>query len=236
LEIVEKSVQRITDILNLLKPMQSQFVDCTSRATNLAIDLRLSAVNAQIFALQVPDGATLEALAGRMRMISDETLEKVTNMGLGLSQVIEHIKNLEQTLEDFQAIGQMEQQILADESNTSQKRLFEVEGKIPNAIRQITDKQTSFTQSIETILNGVKFPDTVEAARLRSIDFFRSLASWGSEGGVGMLGEDPSEQMELLKAKYTMESERRAHSAAFGQDSGPAPSTEEELGNNVELF
>jgi hypothetical protein len=43
--------------------LQARFINCTNKAVELARDVRHAGLNAQVFAIHAPDGATLEVLA-----------------------------------------------------------------------------------------------------------------------------------------------------------------------------
>ena len=216
LDIVKQAVRKIADIVAAFEPLQASFVDCTSKATALASDVRLAGLNAQVFAIHAPDGATLEVLAGRVHFISAEVIQLVEQLGAALDHTSEMVNNLRQRLEDFGVLAQAEQVILADESVLSQKKLAELDSAIPVKIQSLTQRQKTFALSIEGVLANIKFPATVAQASSRSIGFFEDLVAWGSEGGSGSAGESAAAQkIDRLKSKYTMDSERHAHAAAL---------------------
>jgi hypothetical protein len=216
LGIVKQAVQKIADIVAAFEPLQASFVDCTSKATALAGDVRLAGLNAQVFAIHAPDGATLEVLAGRVHFISAEVIQLVERLGAALDHTSEMVNNLRQRLEDFEVLAQAEHVILADESVLSQKKLAELDSAIPVKIQSLTQRQKSFALSVEGVLANIKFPATVAQASSRSIGFFEDFVAWGSEGGSGSAGDSVAAQkIDLLKSKYTMDSERHAHAAAL---------------------
>ena len=216
LGIVNQAVRKIADVIAAFEPLQASFVDCTGKATALASDVGRAGLNAQVFAIHAPDGATLEVLAGRMRAVSAEVLQQVEQMGAALSHTGAMVNNLRHRLEDFQILGQAEQELLNVESVLSQNRLSDLEGAIPVLLRNITQQQETFAQSVEVVLANVRFPATVAEASSRSMSFFRELVAWASEGRESVVVEAAaSEQIHLLQTKYTMESERLAHAAAL---------------------
>jgi hypothetical protein len=216
LGIVKKAVQKITGIIAAFEPLQASFVDCTSKATALADDVRHAGLNAQVFAIRTLGGATLEVLAGRVYAISEEVIQQVERMGAALNYTSEMVNNVRQRLEDFAILCQAEQVILADESVLSQKKLAELDRAIPVQIRGVTQRQGAFALSVEEVLANIKFPATVATASSRSIGFFQDLVTWGCEGGSGLAVESAaSQKIDQLKSKYTMESERDAHAAAL---------------------
>jgi hypothetical protein len=215
LATVNQAVRKVADILAAFAPLQASFVNCTSQATALAGDVRRAALNAQIFAIHAPDGATLEVLAGRVRTISDETLLHVDQLGTALHQTDEMVNNLRERLADFQQLGLAEHEILADESRLSLQKLADLEAAIPELIARITRQQEKFGLSAGQVLAAIQFPVTVAAASLRSATFFCELVAWSGAQGAGRGDASvASRQLDQLKSKYTMESERRAHASA----------------------
>jgi hypothetical protein len=233
LAIIKQAVQKIADILGAFEPLQASFIDCTSKATALANDVRLAGLNAQIFAIHASNGATLEVLAGHVRVISEEVIQQVGQMGAALDHTSGMVNNLRQRLEDFQILGQTEREVLGDESTVSREKLSDLEGAIPVLIQRITEQQGAFAQSVEVVLANVRFPATVAEASSRSIGFFQDLVIWGGKGGLELTPESAaSQKIDLLKSKYTMESERHAHAAAL--ELAPADAAPSQP--SVELF
>ena len=235
LGIVRQAVQKIADILIAFEPLQASFVDCTSKATALASDVRYAGLNAQVFAIHAAGGDTLEVLAGRVRVISEEVIEQVAQMGAALVHTSGMVDNLQQRLEDFKILSQAEQEVLTGESALSQKKLSDLEDAIPLQIRRVTQQQGTFAQSVEEVLANVRFPVTVAEASSRSIGFFQGLVAWGGEGGSGFAVESAaSRKIDQLKSKYTMESERHAHAAALQ----PVPASADATASQpaIELF
>jgi hypothetical protein len=235
LGILTQAVQKTAQIIAAFAPLQASFVDCTGKATALASDVRRAGLNAQVFAIQAPDGATLEVLAGRVHAISEEVIQQVAQMGAALNHTSGMVNNLQQRLEDFQMLCQAEQEILAAESVLSQNKLADLERAIPVQIQCVAGRQEAFAGSVEEVLANIQLPVTVAQASSRSIGFFQDLVTWGSEGGSGLLAETAaSQKIDRLKSKYTMASERQAHAAALQPVPAPASASASEA--SIELF
>jgi len=223
LAVVKQAVQKITEIVATFEPLRASFIDCTSKATELACDVRRAGLNAQVFAIHAPDGATLEVLAGRMREISDDCIRQVEQMGSTLQQTVEMVNTLRQRLEDFQELGRTEEDSLTIESEISRQKLSDLEGSIPVMIQDVTAQQRAFAESIEAILAHIQFPAVIATARVRADGFFQELVAWGSKGSGSQIDLGASQKLDQLKAKYTMASEREAHAAALASTQSPAP-------------
>ncbi|MDX2111420.1 MAG: hypothetical protein SFY80_14405 [Verrucomicrobiota bacterium] len=216
LEVCAQSVVTISTIITAFEPLQARFVDCTSKATELASDVRFAALNAQLFAIRAPSGETLEVLARRLRVISDDAILQVEKYGDTHRSTADRVNNLKQRLEDFQSLAQSEQQVLADESVLSRAKLSDLERTIPELIQDITKQQSDFVNAIDGILANVHFPDAVTEANERTLGFFQELVNWGSACGVDRGADaDATRRIDKLKANYTMESERRTHTATL---------------------
>jgi hypothetical protein len=140
----------------------------------------------------------------------------VEQFGRDLGQTAEMVNSLCQRLLDFQQLGQAEQESLTGESVLSRKKLSELETAIPALIRHITQQQTAFAQSAEDLLALVQFPLAVAETSSRSLGFFNDLVAWGGDGGSCTTGESAaSRKIDLLKSRYTMASERHAHTAVL---------------------
>lgn len=234
LGIVNEAVQRIAGIIAAFEPLQASFVDCTGKATTLAGDVRHAGLNAQVFAIQTLNGATLEVLAERVHAVSEEVIEQVERMGAALNHTSEMVNNLRQRLEDFGVLCQAEQKILADESALSMKKLADLESAIPVRIQRVTQRQGAFAASVEKVLANIRFPVTVAQASSRAIGFFQDLVAWGGAGGSGLAVETAALKIDQLKSKYTMESERHAHAAALQAAANPPPTAAPQPA--IELF
>jgi uncharacterized small protein (DUF1192 family) len=235
LAIVRQAVQRIADTLAAFEPLQASFIACTSKATELAGDVRRAGLNAQIFAINAPNGAPLVVLAGQVCVISDEVIQQAGHMEAELQDTMGRVNNLRERLEDFQQLGQAEHEILAGEAVLSRKKLDELAERIPLLIPRVIQRQEAIARSIGEVLGNVRFPAAVAEASARSIGFFRALVERASAecarpGG----GRSASQKLDLLKSRYTMVSEHHAHAAAL-QSSAGAPGRSVSLASS-ELF
>ena len=235
LGIIAQAVRMIADILAAFEPLQARFVNCTSKAAELGRDVRRAALNAQIFALHAPAGATLEVLARQLGLISIEAIRQVERLGRDHQYTAEMVNNLRQRLADFQELGQVEQEVLVTESALSGKKLLDLEQAIPILIGRITRQQEAIGHSVEQTLAHVRFPVAVAEASSRSMGFFRDLAAWAGEGNPGFSSETAaSHTVDLLKSNYTMESELHAHAAALRPHLEPPRSSVAD--SSIELF
>jgi hypothetical protein len=215
LDIVKQAVEKFTGVLAAFEPLQASFVDCTVQATTLAGDVRHAGLNAQVFAIHAPEGATLEVLAGRVRVISEEVIQQVGQMGSALNHTAELINNLRSRLEDFQSLGAAEEAILAEEAARSRQKLAALEELLPALIQRITRQQETFAGSVGAVLGEVRFPEAVAAASTRSLGFFEDLVAWSRADGAGPDGgAEAARDVERLQSNYTMASERAVHAAA----------------------
>jgi hypothetical protein len=223
LAIVRQAVQRIADILAAFEPLQASFVACTSKATELAGDVRRAGLNAQIFAINAPNGAPLVVLAGRVCAISDEVIQQAGHMEAELQDTVGMVNNLRERLEDFQQLSLAEEEVLDGESALSRKKLDDLAERVPLLIPRVVKRQESIARSLAEVLANIRFPAAVAEASSRSIGFFRALVERANaESAPAVEGQGASHKLDLLKSRYTMLSEHHAHAAAL-QSSAAAP-------------
>jgi hypothetical protein len=216
LDVVHQAVEKIGVILAAFKPLQASFVDCTGKATTLAGDVRHAGLNAQVFAIHAPDGSTLEVLAGRVRLISEDVIQHVEQMRNDLHHTAAMIDNLHQRLEDFQLMARAEEKVLADESARSREKLSDLETAIPILIQDVSRQQEKFAHAVGDVLDHVRFPETVAATSACSLGFFHELVAWGAAGSTDPAHHSAAaRKLDRLKANYTMASEQNAHVAAL---------------------
>lgn len=213
--MIRQAIQKTVEILTALEPLQTRFLNCTQQATALANDVRLAALNAQIFAIHTPHGATLEVLAGNMRTTSDDTVQHVEELGSGLQQTVAMINNLRQRLADFKQLAQAQQTLLTEETAISQAKLLNLDRAIPLLIGRITQQQTAFAQSADSILAKIRYPAKVAVASEHSIGFFQELVAWSEKNARSLSVESACPKIDSLRTKYTMASERNAHAAVM---------------------
>jgi len=232
---VQESVHKFAEILDAFKPLQASFVDCTGKATTLAGEVRHAGLNAQVFAIHAPEGATLEVLAGRVRFISEDVIQHVEEMRTALNHTAAMIDNLRQRLEDFQILARAEEEVLGTEAALSQQKLAELETAIPALIEQVTRQQEMFAHDVKHALAHVRFPETVAEASTRSLGFFKDLVAWSGAAGRGLdQTSTTSHQLDRLKANYTMAAERDVHAAILQSVPVTEPATAAPAG--TELF
>lgn len=246
--IIAQTVQNNADIIAAFEPLQASFVDCTSKATKLAGGVRYAAVNAQVFAVHVSGGATLEVLAQQMRATADETIQQAERLSGTFQHTSGLVKNLRRLLADFQQSGHDQQTGLAHESVVARKTLSDLECAIPVLIQRVTQRQASFAQSIEKVLASVQFPVAVNAARSQSIGFFQDwVARVGEVAPELVVESEESRDIDMLKPDRASgepaNDPRETTGVVVGECLEPGqPSNfkrvaaDQSLGENVEMF
>jgi hypothetical protein len=157
-------------------------------------------------------------LAGRVRVISEDVIQLVEEMRTALNHTAAMINGLRQRLEDFQILGQSEEEVLTREAKLSREKLADLETAIPALIQQVTRQEEVLAESVGKALAHVRFPDAVAAASSRSLGFFEELLAWSGAGladaGAGA-GAATAGKLDRLQSNYTMASERQVHASAL---------------------
>jgi len=76
LDICQTTLAKTDHVFACIAPLRSSFSVYTSRIAELAYGVRLSALNAQIFASNLDGGEALSVLSEQARQISDRSMEE----------------------------------------------------------------------------------------------------------------------------------------------------------------
>ncbi len=263
LTVIDNAVGSTRCVIELVDKLRSTFTDCTAQILALAMGLRLVALNAQVFAAHVDEGAALEVVASNTRGIADESMEQLDGISRRVTKLVDSVIDLDQRLCDYRDLAGLEQSILVGEASESKQKLMNVEQKLRAVLTTIKPLEQELSRAIREIGESIRFPQAVAAARASSVSLFESIVRrYDDPKRTGKL-EAHTKVLEL-KRNYTMDHEREVHNAAMGKteggppaDTGAAilfddwsdvtesasaaavdesPSEDEKLADNVELF
>lgn len=253
LGVIENAVTSIRGVVDLVQKLKSTFSDCTSQILNLALGLRMVALNAQIFAAHVDAGTALEVVARNTRFIADDAMHHLDGISARVTELVDSVEDLEQRLCDYRELAVMEQKLLADESSESEKKLRNLEQELRTALTAIGPLEKQLSETIRNGIAAIRFRDAVAEANSRSTALFEEIAREYSD--IKRYAEAaPHHKLDALKQNYTMAHERVVHESiagAVGKSAGGEPcpvaefrvpaspasgEDEETLASNVELF
>jgi hypothetical protein len=239
LSVIDVAVTSIRDVVHLVQKLKSTFSDCTSQILELAVRLRMVALNAQIFAAHVDGGAALEVVAMNTRTIAEQSMRQLDEISSRVAALVDSVVDLEYRLEDYQELATQEQKLLGTEAAESGKKLSRLEQELRGALAAIGPLEKELSEIIHRATIGIRFPDAVAQASSRSTALFEEIARRYSDAGHGS-DAGAHHKVNALKQNYTMAHERIVHDSVVGISlsgtHGLSGEHDEELADNVELF
>lgn len=205
-------------------------------AREMAEGMRMIALNAQVQAAQAGElGAGLLILAERTYLISEEIKLVTRNIGAEFTEAAQQLDAvvaqgealMSRATDQRTAAGAASANVEANlnrHRDTSAKLFQEIAGLLAEIEKRAT-----------AMAIGADFGDTFCLPLDRLRDHLREIASVVEASA--RFRPDASASLDELKARYTMESERRVHATALG--GAPAPSVPADpapVTDNVELF
>jgi hypothetical protein len=240
LHVIANAVHSITDVVDLIVRLKSTFSDCTAQILELALRLRIVALNAQVFAAHVEAGTSLEVVARNTRLITDQSMHQLDEISSSVNEVVDAVKDLEQRLRDYAEVAAMEQKLLTDEAGDSETKLRGLDAGLRASMSAIGPMEAQLTQSVQRLIRSIHFPAAVAQAETRSITLFEEIAGLHTDAD-----SDAHHKLDDLKRNYTMAHERTVHenavdgrrhmsietnSASFDPDRAAAQVVEHEVG------
>jgi hypothetical protein len=205
-------------------------------AREMAEGMRMIALNAQVQAAQAGEhGAGLLILAERTYLISEEIKLVTRNIGTEFTEAARQ-------LDEVVAQGEALMSRATDQRTAAAAASARVEGNL----NRHRDTSAELFQEIASLLaqiearatamaRGAEFDDAFCLPLDRLRDHLREIASCVEASAH--FRPDTSASLEGLKARYTMESERKVHAAALaGTPSPTVPAEPVSATDNVELF
>jgi|SRR5579871_188905 len=209
LSVIENAVRSITGVVELVLKLKSTFSDCTTEILGLALRLRMVALNAQIFAAHVDQGASLEVVARNTRMIADESMRQLDEISFRVNELVSAVAELEQRLLDYSEVATIEQKLLTSEAGESEKKLRNLDQNLRASIAAIGPIEADLAKTIQTLLQSIDFPGAVAEAQARSTTLFEQVASLHSDKE-----SKAHHKVQDLERNYTMAHERTVHESA----------------------
>jgi hypothetical protein len=238
LSIIDATLQRAREIAECVTPLEARLSDCTAKVLTLALRLRLVALNAQVSAAQLENGAALETLAAQTRSICDSSLDSLQSIHSKVDSLAAAVAALEDGLRDFIALAETEYQALGNESSISEERLLHSSDRLLESSRAIGPVQQRLTAVSRTVVSGLRFPGAVRDAKQRTLAVFTAVVK-DCQSMAAPAVDASAAALDSLAQNYTMHHERVVHAAAVGGALAVAETVtpaQQELGDNVELF
>ena len=216
LAVIDNAVESIRGVVELVGRLKLTFSDCTSQILDLALRLRMVALNAQVFASHVETGAALEVVARNTRNITDNAMEELEEISSRVARLVESVVDLEQRLGDYRELAVMEQNLLTGEARESETRLRALEQSLGGSVAALGPLEQELSESIRQTSASIRFPEAIARARSRSIALFEKVAANSSQMTPGVPGS-AHYRLRELQQNYTMAHERSLHESALAE-------------------
>ena len=266
LGVIDTAVTSVRSVAVLVQKLKSSFSDCTSHVLGLALRLRMVALNAQIFAAHVDEGAALEVVAQNTRNVADEAMLQLDNISSRVTGLVDLVVDLEQRLDDYRTLAALERDLLAGEAGESETKLRALKQELRRAVAAIGPLDRELSTTVRRATERIRFPEAVAEASARSLALFEQivLECSDSERSTEIAAH---QKVRELKDNYTMAHEREVHESVVedpvplqtalqplavrpAQENGDGPfedaaesapteeieANDEKLADNVELF
>ncbi len=224
--VVERSILGMRDILTIvtscvfnvhrvgvaLEPLKSKFIQCREQISVLAHRVRMAALNAQIYAIGVEQGAALEVLAEQTRGISDLILSDVSIIADQLRDLSAAVEDMRQRLVDFCQLSRQEEILLIEEVKLAESKLEQVRIELPRHLEMICPLQKELIVLTQQATASISFPARIAHVSSVSLGFFQRHAQM--DGSTTHLTNDSQlidQRLNQLRQNYTMAHEHEVH-------------------------
>ncbi|MFA5263367.1 MAG: methyl-accepting chemotaxis protein [Opitutaceae bacterium] len=219
----------------------------TTAISELSINMRLIALNAQVRSVQGGQGTGLELLAARTAEISDEINDISKQVSDDLSSLHAGIDEMLVTFAQFLNRGKEQNALLGASRGDTEKRLHALRDRALLVVQEIGTSAEQTLASVQDVRGAL---ESLPGLRARFGHAIEMLSTIEPE-----LDADARDTRHLFAhaRRYTMESERKVHKAliaSIGADTGPGvpadraeasqqhpqPAKNRAMGDNVEFF
>jgi hypothetical protein len=129
----------------------------------------------------------------------------------GIGDSIEHSH---QELESFQALARIEQSAIQSETVLCEAKLHSLQEDMPRRLAEMQPNLARLEDLAKRRANQLNFPLVVAEARRNALDLLDELASCGQRGSPSG-GSIAPNQLDDMRARYTMANEQRVHENAL---------------------
>lgn len=211
LRFVETTIDKTRQTLTQIRPLREKFTDSTSRALNIASEMRMVAVNAQVYASNVHDGEALEVLSHSTQAQSLEAKETIESISVKLEQVAKSLQNAEESLTSFTEMSESDMEQLMAESEIAQAELQKLENDLPKYLGSIQNKRSIISAKATTFANKLVLNKGLREQFRESLGLFDKIADTSVKGLDAKKLQSEWACISLLHQNYTMQSEVDAH-------------------------
>jgi hypothetical protein len=212
----------------------------TETTIDLAQDMRLLSLNAQIQAAKLNQRQSIAVLGEHARRMSDENLLVAGELYAGLNRLTELMHGFGSDITAVDAVQKSQQTELQVVSHTFAQELSEVSRRVSSELVAVCDQCSTLQQRTLQLLNGIRFIGAAGEGFQTISALLESIVRDTETGLTAELVSDQSRDLlDSCRDKYTMEIEHLLHDGVavsgvvVASDNAPVGG---EFGDNVELF
>jgi hypothetical protein len=170
LDICHTTIAKTDQVFACTSPLRDSFSVYTSRIAELAYGVRLSALNAQIYASNLDGGEALSVLSEQARQVSDRSMEEANLLSKRLGDIGASIEHSHQELETFQTLARAEQSAIQSETVLCEAKLHSLQEDMPRRLAEMQPNLAKLDGVAKRRANQLNFPLVVAEARSKALD------------------------------------------------------------------
>ncbi len=241
LSFVESTIDKTRTVLVSLKPLREKFTDSTAKVMNIAVEMRMVAVNAQVYASNVTDGEALEVLSHSTQVQSIDAKSNIESISHSLEKVAASLTSAEESLAHFAELGQVDMDQLLHESEIAQNELQRLERDLPNQMNKIQLRREKVTQHTRQFAEKLTLNDSIRSKGEQILALFKEISTAKIKEPRGERLEREQQNISSLQSNYTMQSEVNVHNEAVDTGALAAqriemPPPPEDISDGFEAF
>lgn len=214
LSFVESTIDKTKGVLGSLTPLREKFTDSTAKVMNIAVEMRMVAVNAQVYAANVTNGEALEVLSHSTQIQSLDAKSNIEAISKSLEQVAASLTAAEDSLAHFAELGQVDMDQLLQESEIAQNELQRLENDLPNQMNIIQQRREKVTHCTRQFAKKLSLDNSIKAKAEKILTLFQEISSANIKEPRGEKREQEQRNISYLQNNYTMQSEVNVHNEA----------------------
>jgi hypothetical protein len=229
-DVIDSILSLQEEIFRTVEPLGGLASDLTDTMRELSLNIRFIALNAQIQAAHLDAGTGLETLAGNTCAISDETYRLNEIAAAELESLMRGLRTIIDEAGGIRDDGRAEQERMRDDGAVTVASLHAYRDATLGCFLHVTELGEAIGRETCESLEQLGFSEAVRSTTEPLAGALRSLSEHFSPE-LGQRGN----QIEHLRSRYTMQTDRAVHEAALrGSDIGAASKVA--AGGEVELF
>jgi hypothetical protein len=214
--------------------------ELSETTVDLAQDMRLLSLNAQIQAAKMSQRQSIAVLGEHARRMSDENLQVADKVYAGLQRLTELMHRFGSDIAAVGAVQESQQRELRVVSSTFAQELSEVSRRVSSELVAVSERCSSLQQRTLELLNGIRFIGAAGEGFQTISGLLESIVRDTETGLTAELVSDESRRLlDSCRDEYTMEIEHLLHDGSVTDcvvAASVAAGGVSEFGDNVQLF